>query len=180
MNNQSIIVDPTEERVLVSTKKHWVNIIPVLLACAILAIIVLALPSAWLYLPDLRALLSGGALSVLMVAGMSFIILIALLSYWIYLQNRLVLTSMYVTQVNQVGLFNRTISRISLDKLQEVTARQHGPVAQMLGFGDIVIETAGEQENFVFTQVPHPQQLAHQIMQAHESLDDRPKPVQPV
>lgn len=173
-----LLVDPKEEQVIFSSRKHFFNVLPALAAAAILGVMgAVGLPAVWVASADLKQYLAGPALSVLMAVIVSLGLLMATTAYWVYAQNRLVLTNLYVMQVTQNGLFNRIVSRISLDKLQEVTARQRGPIAQIFGFGDLIIETAGEQENFVFRQIPNPQAAAHRIMQAHESLEDRPKPV---
>jgi uncharacterized membrane protein YdbT with pleckstrin-like domain len=172
-----LIVDPSEEQIILKTHKHWINVAPALMSFALVAVLIFLLPTIWLNSSEAQRVLTGSAMTALLTIGVSTSVVFGLLAYWVYSQNQLVLTTMYLVQVTQSGLFNRTVSRLSLDKLQEVTARQAGPLAQIFGFGDLVVETAGEQENFVFTQVPRAQDMAHRIMQAHESLEDRPKPV---
>ena len=161
-----------DEIVICQRRKHWVNIVPVLLACVILF---LFLPiGSYFYgrhTQTINNIIPAGIIGSLVMVYIILVAGIALLSLWIYRQNRLVLTN-HIVEYTRRGIFDRTVAQFSLIKLQDVSSAQHGLMANLLGYGNITIETAGEEENFVFAQVPRPQELANQIMQAHEALAD--------
>lgn len=97
------------------------------------------------------------------------LILVVLLSL-IYRQNRLIVTDRNITQILQYGLFNRKVSQLNMVNVEDVTVHQSGIFPTMLGYGELVIETAGEQANFHFTYCPKPGYYAKIILNAREQL----------
>jgi len=160
------------EIIITETRKHWVNIAPILFGCLIL---ILFLPAGSYYygrhMSAINQYIPAAIIGSLVLVYVAIVAFITILSIWIFRQNRLVLTNHHIVEYTRRGLFNHTTSQFSLIKLQDVSAAQKGLMANIFGYGTITIETAGEEENFVFQQVPNPQTLANRIMQAHEALE---------
>jgi hypothetical protein len=76
-----------------------------------------------------------------------------------------VITNKHVVDVDQIGLFNREVSTLRLEEIQDVSAKVNGPLQTMLGYGTLIIQTAGERENFVFDYVPEPYKLENYIIE---------------
>ena len=95
--------------------------------------------------------------------------LLAYATYWVYQHNCIILTDKNLYKVVQVSLFSREVSQFGLERLQDVVASQKGFLPVNLGYGDIIVETAGEQREFVFTQCRDPRQVAVAIMQCHRA-----------
>lgn len=100
----------------------------------------------------------------LFVTAFAFIFLI--LATRIYKGNQLIVSDKSVTQVLQVGLFNRKISELSMVNVEDVTAEQSGIFPTLFNYGALKIETAGEQNNFVFIYCPNPNAYAKAILDA--------------
>ena len=81
-----------------------------------------------------------------------------------------VVTNKKILNVEQNGLFARTISELELDKIQDVTSEIDGILPTLLNFGDVSIQTAGEQEHFTFEQVKRPDLIREKILQLAEDL----------
>jgi len=110
----------------------------------------------------------GVELSALLV-----IVIMALITWigvYVYKGNRWVVTSDSITQISQTGLFNNRSSQMSLANLEDVSARQDGIIQQMLGYGVLTVETAGERSKFVFNFCPNPNEYARKIIAAHEEF----------
>lgn len=58
------------------------------------------------------------------------------------------------TEIN--GLFNRTLSSVPHDKVQDITVSVSGVIPTFLKYGDLQIQTAGKFQEFVFKQIPEP------------------------
>jgi uncharacterized membrane protein YdbT with pleckstrin-like domain len=99
-----------------------------------------------------------------------FAIAIVLLSTIVYRKNRVIVTDRNITQILQFGLFNRKVSQLNMVNVEDVTSRQNGLSSNMFGFGELIIETAGEQSNFHFTYCPNPGYYAKVILNAREEL----------
>ena len=65
-------------------------------------------------------------------------------------------TDRRIIYVDQGGLFNRRISSLRFDKIQDVTIEIKGIIAEMMHFGDISVQTAGENRQFVMHGVENP------------------------
>lgn len=87
-----------------------------------------------------------------------------------YLLDVWVATDHRIIDSEQKGYFNRTVSELNLEKIQDVSVHVRGFVQTLLDFGDVEIQTAGTERNFVFKQVPHPNQVKDIIMQAHRDF----------
>lgn len=87
------------------------------------------------------------------------------IEYWL---DVFIVTDKRVLDIDQKGLFDRTVSELRLYRTQDVTAQIKGPLHTILDYGDIFIQTAGEQERFHFEDIPHPNQVAKNILEMSE------------
>lgn len=109
--------------------------------------------------------------SLITVGGIIFIFLILVamtISAILYTNNVIYVTSEKLAQVLYITLFNRKISQLSIGDVQDVTVTQKGILAHMFNFGTLVIETAGEQQNYTFTYIPDPYKHSKLIVGSHE------------
>lgn len=93
-------------------------------------------------------------------------ILYMVLAARIYRANRIIITNDGITQVTQVGLFHRRVSEISMGNVEDVSVRQKGIFQTVFNFGQLHIETAGEQNNYDFVYCPNPSSYAKVIQDA--------------
>jgi len=102
--------------------------------------------------------------SALIVATLGLIFLA--LATKIYNSNQLIITDINITQVLQVGLFSRKVSELTMENVEDVTAEQHGIFPTIFNFGTLKVETAGEQNNFIFKYCPNPNAYAKALQDA--------------
>jgi uncharacterized membrane protein YdbT with pleckstrin-like domain len=86
----------------------------------------------------------------------------------IYNSNIMLVTNEKIAQVLYKSLFNRKISQLSIGDVQDVTVTQNGVFTRIFNYGTIVVETAGEQQNYTFTFAPNPYYFAKKMVGAHE------------
>jgi membrane protein YdbS with pleckstrin-like domain len=91
---------------------------------------------------------------------------------YVYRQSRIMVTNLSLIQVLQKGLFFRKVSRLSLADVEDVTADQAGILPSMFNYGTLIIETAGELENFVFGYCPDPNKHAQEILEARQRFTE--------
>jgi uncharacterized membrane protein YdbT with pleckstrin-like domain len=87
---------------------------------------------------------------------------------YLYRSNIIFVTSEKLAQVLYISLFNRKISQLSLGDIQDVTVEQNGFLPRLFKYGTVVVETAGEQNNYIFTYTPDPYIVSKHIVGAHE------------
>jgi len=86
----------------------------------------------------------------------------------IYKNNVIFVTNEKIAQVLYKNIIDRKISQLSIGDVQDVTVTQDGLFSRLFNYGTLVIETAGEQQNYTFTFVPKPYESAQNIVGAHE------------
>jgi hypothetical protein len=87
---------------------------------------------------------------------------------YIYQSNVIFITSEKIAQVLYTNIIDRKISQLSIGDVQDVTVSQNGIFSRIFNYGTLVIETAGEQQNYTFTFVPKPYENSQAIVGAHE------------
>lgn len=115
--------------------------------------------------------ISATAKSLIIVGGVIFVFFIVVamtIQAILYTNNVIYITSEKIAQVLYISLFNRKISQLSIGDVQDVTVTQKGILAHMFNFGTLVIETAGEQQNYTFSYIPNPYVHSKLIVGAHE------------
>lgn len=163
------------EVVIHKVNRHWIALAPVVISSGGLVVAVIAL--AYLLsrygdqLPQgVSAIESFGILGGLLALAA----LMLTVGIWVYRRNFMILTNQHLIRVEQRGLFTRSVSQLSLSRVQDVNGTTPGFLATIFGFGNVTVETAGEEENFVFLTVSNPTQLAKECLQAHEQYAVQP------
>lgn len=126
-----------------------------------LGLIVFLLPDVIGSSATLTAALSMLSL-IFIVLGLIFMAL----ATRIYNANQLIITDIHITQVLQVGLFNRKVSELTMENVEDVTSEQGGVFPTIFNYGTLKVETAGEQNNFIFKYCPNPNAYAKALQDA--------------
>lgn len=90
-----------------------------------------------------------------------------------YLLDIWIVTDRRVIDNEQYGFFNRSSAELHLSRVQDVTVRVKGVISTLFEFGDVEIQTAGTERNFVFKQVSNPYKVKDMIMNASHHITNR-------
>ncbi len=162
------------EKVLRTIRRHPISLFPVVLAMGIVVVVVLVgFYAIGRYADIINPILSVNLVSLFLLAVLLLLAVITLLSVYVFHQSRLVLTNENLFQIKQIGIFDRKVSAVNLRHIEDVTSRVHGLFATVLGYGEISVETAGEQENFIFSPVANPHPLVELINQTHQDYEQQ-------
>ncbi len=107
-------------------------------------------------------------LGAIIVVGAVLLVLLLFTATYVYRQSRLLVTDKSLVQVMQKTLFIRKVSRLSMSNVEDVNEEQRGILASIFGYGTLTVQTAGTQDNFVFTLCPSPARLADRIIEARQ------------
>ena len=93
---------------------------------------------------------------------------------WLSFYNSIyIVTSDEIIEITQVGFLGRKISQLSLLRVQDTTSSIKGILPTLFSYGDVLVETAGEQENFLLQSVPNPQEVSSKIIALHDEVIER-------
>ena len=76
-----------------------------------------------------------------------------------------VVTNLHIIDIEQISMWHREISMLSLDKVQDISSETKGMIASLLQYGDLEIQTAGSISNFILKGVEQPDLIRQKIMQ---------------
>lgn len=172
-----------DEKVLLVLRRHWFVVFKRAAAFALGAFApgVLLLAAAYLghpFVVDSRDIVSVAA--VLALSTFELGVWVAFYMSWLdYELDVFIVTDRRVVNINQNGLFNRSISEQKLTRVQDVTAQVKGMLPTFLHFGTVFVQTAGEQEHFVFRNVANPEIVAKVILQQMDKVEEQAVIVRP-
>lgn len=110
-----------------------------------------------------------------LLVGIAIFIGFASLAVW--RQNKLFITDEHIVDMDQVGLFQRTIATVRLSRVQDISVNVKGPAQTLLHYGTVTIQTAGEKDLFQFDYVPNPYDVKAYIVGIYEHFVET-KPVE--
>ncbi len=85
-------------------------------------------------------------------------------SLTLYSLDNVIITNHRIIKSYQHSLFNREIAELHSHRIQDVTTHTNGIIQTFLEFGDITIQTAGTENQFMFKQIPNPDEVKDVIM----------------
>lgn len=112
-------------------------------------------------------------LSIIMVVAAILLVLILFTATYVYRQSRLLITDRSLVQILQKTLFIRKVSRLSMSNVEDVNEEQRGIISSIFNYGTLTIQTAGTEDNFVFTLCPNPTRLADIIIEARQAYAEK-------
>ena len=158
------------EDVLRIIHRHWFNIILqyIGIGCATIFLVVIfsILPKA---APITTDALPPLLLLFLLNTFLLFIWLYVFLIWVDYYFDVWIITNERIVNIEQKGLFNREVSELQFSRIQDVTSVVDGFIPTILNFGDVYVQTAAEEERFVFRQIPDPYTIKDMVMQLSRS-----------
>lgn len=168
---ESLIHKKPDEHIVFQLRRHTVIFIADILLILVLATVPLGLyPVIVNMFPSLTE--SQIFLPIVILIGSSYYLLIWLFFFVNFVDFYLdlwIVTNDRVLNIEQHGLFSRTVSELDLAQVQDVTSEQHGVFAWTFGYGTVYIQTAAERGRFIFEQVPEPEEIRKNLLSLVEA-----------
>lgn len=105
-----------------------------------------------------------------------FLWIIAFYHLMMYTLNTVIVTDKRIIDRDQLGFFERKVSELHVYRIQDITVSTKGILPTMLGYGDVMVQTAGIEQSFVFRQMPNPEEVKTEIMKVVSMANAGVKP----
>ena len=90
--------------------------------------------------------------------------LLAFRALTMYTLNTVIVTDKRIIDRDQNGFFDRDVSELHLYRVQDITIHTRGIIKTVLGFGDIIVQTAASEKRFIFPEIAKPEKVKDTIM----------------
>ena len=84
----------------------------------------------------------------------------ALVGFLTWFFNVNIITDERVVDIDFFNLIYKEVSDTKIDKIQDVTYKMGGAIRTVFNYGDVLVQTAGEEANFEFLAVPKPDRVS--------------------
>ncbi len=152
------------EKVLLFLRRHWVHAAKLIMFSLLLLVFGLAVWAGTYYLTNFLLMSGFRAIFTLIISAYYlFVVMFSFYNFVDYYLDVWVVTDQRIINIEQKGLFTRVMSEKDLARMQDITANVDGFFPTVFNYGDIMIQTAGEKNRFIFKQIPHAAEVARQI-----------------
>ncbi|QQG45916.1 MAG: PH domain-containing protein [Candidatus Niyogibacteria bacterium] len=162
-----------EEKVIIAFHRHWIVVANKLTFAA------LALIPPIVVLILMPTFQIGAELNLLIIYAVIVYLLASLMAAFViwfdYYLDVWIVTDRRIIDVEQIGMFRRQTSEFMLSRVQDVTVEIPGFIATLLHYGNIRVQTAGEQ-GFEASDIPNADKIKDIILEeARKTNGHRPE-----
>ena len=147
------------ERVLTICRRHWFYLWPRTVFYLIAAIVPVAVAG---FLVQKAAGLDGTAGKVFWIVALVYLLywLVRIFLNWYRYHNDIwVITNQRIVDSTKTTPITLKISTADLINVQDMTVERDGLFRTMFNYGDVICQTAAEQQEFRMTGIPRPQEI---------------------
>lgn len=177
--NYSILNLEAGENVIYQVRRHWIVFFGYTAGLIFIGILPFILFTFLeIYFPQFFSINVNGNIYALLVFLYSLWLLILWVSFFLD-WTKYYLDVWYVTEkriiiIDQKYLFNREVSNVRFDKIQDVSVEVPGFLSTLLDFGNIKVQTASEGIcEFNMRVIRHPAQVRQVIFGKHNEIGDK-------
>lgn len=148
--------------------RSLISLIPTSFAAALLAIIDVLLSYFYRVDPS-RVPFGQGTVFLFFITLLILMAILFVGGIFIYSRNVLIFTNLHLIEVEQNGLFSRVISQVSFNREQDISGNRTGLFATIFNYGNVTVQSAGENVYFVFRYAPNPEAVANEAVSTNEA-----------
>jgi len=144
-----------EEEILMILRAHWITNLPWLT----MAVILFLAPVVLAFFPLLSSF--PFKFRLIFVIGWYLVLLMYVFQHFLsWFFNLSIITDERIIDVDFYDVTIKKVSDADIDKIQDVTFTNAGALGAVFNYGDVLVQTASEITEFVFSKVPDPAKVA--------------------
>jgi len=161
------------EKVILLLRQHWITQVGWLVTAGLMAMT----PVSLLWIP-LFDFMPGNFQFMAIVIWYLLVIAFVYEKFITWFFHVFIITDERIIDVDFYNLLYKAVSEAKIDNIEDVTYRQGGVARAMFNFGDVEMQTAGEQKEFKIEDVPQPSRVVKilnelRLEEEHEKIIGR-------
>ena len=166
MHLSTLIKQKSYEHIEYVLRRHPLTFIPI---AALFLVLLLVPPALYFLIQNIfPELLNGPVLypTAVFIASVYYLsTYLFFYSHFIdYYLDLWIVTNDRIIDIEQFGLFHRSVTELDLFRIQDVTTHVLGFFPTVFHYGDVVITTASQNANIVFRNVPQPDHIRQELI----------------
>jgi hypothetical protein len=152
----------SDEHILFEVRKHWFVFVRQIFIPSVLVIVPLSFIAEMLKDPMIPTQFVWFCYVAWLLIFWCYVFIVwtnFFLDVWIITNKKLI-------YIEQWSLFSRQISTLQLTKIQDVTTDVSGIIPTFLGFGNLKVQTAGQEKEFVIRNIVKPNLVRQRLNDA--------------
>lgn len=151
------------ESIILLLRKHWITNFSWVATTFILLITpIIIFPAVFLsgiISPNISSSLVSFVILVWYLISFSYILVNFLLWYF----TVSIVTNERIIDIDFVNILNKKFAATRIERIEDVTMRRGGFIRVLFDYGDVVVQTAAKEVQFLFEAVPHPEKVVRII-----------------
>lgn len=82
-----------------------------------------------------------------------------------------IITDERIVDIDFSNILNKKYSETRINRIEDVTMRTGGSIRALFDYGDVIVQTAAEQVQFVFEAVPHPERVVRLLNELMDKFE---------
>lgn len=146
------------EQILLLLRHHFVTNVPWLVAALLLIVLPLFFPLFIRFFPFPLP----SSLTIYLFIAFYYLVVFGflLINFTLWYFHAGIVTNMRVIDVDLSGILYRQISEAKNENIEDVTYNQVGFIRSLFNYGNVLVQTAGAEENIEYDRVPKPSHVA--------------------
>lgn len=159
------------EKIVLVVRRHPLTFLPKILLILLLLSVPLVFPI--LFLGGLEDLFWGPVIVITGSLYSLFVLALFFTQFVDYYLDVWVVTNERIIDIQQQGLFKRTVSEVDLDRVQDASSNLQGVFSTFFNYGDVEVQSAGAESKFSFKDIPKPHEVRTEVLKwvGHDPYD---------
>jgi len=150
-----------DEKILLFIRKDFITNLPWIIGGIFLLFTPLIITPILMFLHVPLFILSQKYMVVLTIFYYLFTTTFIFISFITWYFNLNIVTEKRIVDIEFEGVVYKNVSATKITLVQDVSFSQVGVIRTVFDYGDVLIQTAGTIDNFIFEAVPRPEDAVH-------------------
>lgn len=156
----------TGEEIILLLRAHIVTLVPVVfILIFLIALPILLFSLLGFFNISLTSFLAPQQVLIILVFWYLLVFAYALYRFIFWYFNVYILTNERLIDFDFKGILNKQAAYTKLQQIEDVSPKMIGFFSTFFNYGDVLIQTAGERQEFEFNSVPRPDLVAKRILE---------------
>ncbi len=162
---EKIFFDQQEEneKIELLLRQHWITNIGWLTISVLLLILPVTFPGFVNFLTSINLIPPIEVVTAVLILWYLLILAFMIEKFLHWYFNIYIVTNLHIVDVNFHNLLNRDIVSVQIQDIQSQRPQVKGIFGSLFNYGDLIMETAAENQRLEFSKVPKPDVVADRI-----------------